>query len=60
MLKGYDESEKAIIKMMNEKREEFEREHQLAFAREEGSKETLIKNVKTMYKNGFDIETMYA
>ena len=60
MLKGYDESERAIIMEMNRKREDFERRHQLHFAEEkgkaEGASENLVNNIKTMHSNGFDAE----
>ena len=62
MLKGYDESERAIIMEMNRKREDFERRHQLHFAEEkgkaEGASENLVNNIKTMHSNGFDAETI--
>ena len=56
MLKGYDESERAIIMEMNRKREDFERRHQLHFAEEKGKAENLVNNIKTMHSNGFDAE----
>ena len=60
MLKGYDESERAIIMEMNRKREDFERRHQLHFAEEkgkaEGASETLVNNIKTMHSNGLSEE----
>ena len=58
MLKGYDESERAIIMEMNRKREDFERRHQLHFAEEKGKAENLVNNIKTMHSNGFDAETI--
>ena len=64
MLKGYDESERAIIMEMHRKREDFERRHQLHFAEEkgkaegkaEGASETLVNNIKTMHSNGLSEE----
>ena len=54
MLKEFDESDKAVLRSINRERERFERESQLEIAR----KEKLIENIKTMYKNGFDAETI--
>ena len=56
MLKGYDESERAIIMEMNRKREDFERRHQLHFAEEKGKAETLVNNIKTMHSKGLSEE----
>ena len=57
-LKEFDESEKAVLRRLNEEREKCTKGLQLEYAREEGKVETQIKNIKTMYKNGFDKETI--
>ena len=62
MLKEFDESEKAVLRGINRERERYERESQLGMAedkgRKEGKTEAIINNIKTMHKNGFDIETI--
>ena len=54
MVKEFSEYDKAVLREINRERERFERESQLEMAREE----KLIENIKTMYKNGFDAETI--
>ncbi len=74
MLKEFDESEKAVLRGINRERERFERESQLGMAEDKGRKEgikeglkegikegrteAIINNIKTMHKNGFDIDTI--
>jgi len=58
MLKEFDESEKAVLRGINRERERFERESQLGMAEDKGRTEAIINNIKTMHKNGFDIETI--
>ena len=73
-LKEFDESEKAALRRLNEEREKCTKGLQLEYAmedglregkaiglkegKEEGMVETQIKNIKTMYKNGADKDTI--
>ncbi len=62
MLEGYSKSEIAAMERANKLIEDIELSSRLVYAKEEGKEEgaqiQLENSIKTMHKNGFDVETI--
>ena len=62
MLEGYSKSELAQIKRDEERKRQFEENMKLYVAErngiEKGEAKGRAESIRTMYKNGFDIETI--
>ena len=62
VLEGYDKTEIAAMVRDHRKKEAYEKALELQGAKDEGieqgARENLENNIKTMHNNGFDIETI--
>ena len=58
MLEGYSKSEIAAMERANKLIEDIELSSRLVYAKEEGAQIQLENSIKTMHKNGFDVETI--